>query len=138
VRTMLAARQETDRLRVVADQRGQPTSASDLAIAILAILGRLESAGWQDRFGGIFHAAGSGETTWHGLAAAIFEEAARHGVTPPEIVPIDTAAWPTPVRRPADSRLDCGRLADVFGIRLPPWRESLGAIVDEVLGAAPG
>ena len=137
VRTMIAARRKTARLRVVADQRGQPTSAADLAAAIIAILARIESAGWQPRFGGLFHAAGSGETTWHGLATAVFEEAARHGIAPPEIAPIRTADWPTRARRPADSRLDCTRLADVFGIRLPPWRESLRPLIDELLDAPP-
>ena len=135
VRTMLAARQKTNRLRVVADQRGRPTSASDLAAAILAILHRVECTGWQEGYAGVFHIAGSGETTWHGLATAIFEEAARHGLTAPEIVPIATSDWPTPARRPPDSRLDCTRLAEVFGLRLPLWRESLGPIIDEILCA---
>ncbi|HUC17498.1 MAG TPA: dTDP-4-dehydrorhamnose reductase [Acetobacteraceae bacterium] len=137
VRTMIAARGKTDHLRVVADQCGQPTSAADLAAAILAILRRVESAGWQERFGGIFHAAGTGETTWHGLATAVFEEAARHGVTPPEIAPIRTEDWPTRARRPADSRLDCGRLAEIFDLRLPPWRESLHGLVDELFDGRP-
>ncbi len=137
VRTMIAARARTGRLRVVADQRGQPTAAADLAAAILAILRRVASEGWQDRFSGIFHAAGSGETTWHGLAAAVFEEAARHAVPPPEIVPIGTAEWPTRARRPADSRLDCSRLAATFGLRLPPWRESLRPLIDEIFDGAP-
>ncbi|HWA78840.1 MAG TPA: dTDP-4-dehydrorhamnose reductase [Acetobacteraceae bacterium] len=137
VRTMIAARSKTDHLRVVADQLGQPTSAADLASAILAILRRIESAGWQERFGGIFHAAGTGETTWHGLATAVFEEAARHGVIPPEITPIRTEDWPTRARRPADSRLDCERLAEIFGVRLPPWRESLRGLVDELFDGRP-
>ena len=76
VRTMLAAGQSRDRLRVVADQRGCPTAAADLARAILAVAAQLV-AGWQDRFAGVFHAAGTGDTTWHGLAVAAFEEAAR-------------------------------------------------------------
>ncbi|HUA78467.1 MAG TPA: dTDP-4-dehydrorhamnose reductase [Acetobacteraceae bacterium] len=133
VRTMIAARARTDKLRVVADQRGQPTSAADLAAAILSILARIEGEGWQERFGGVFHAAGGGETTWHGLAAAVFEEAARHGVAPPEVAPIRTADWPTRARRPADSRLDCARLAATFGLRMPPWRESLRPLIDTLL-----
>ncbi len=137
VRTMIAARSKTDRLRVVADQRGQPTSAADLAAAIFAIIHRIKSEGWQDRFGGLFHAAGGGETTWHGLATAVFEEAARHGVPPPEIAPIRTGDWPTRARRPADSRLDCTHLAEIFGIRLPLWRESLPPLVDALFDAVP-
>src|ERR1039458_8162312 len=69
VRTMLRVGAERDRLRVVADQKGCPTTAVDLADAILAIAARLR-AGWRDSYAGVFHAAGTGETTWHGLAAA--------------------------------------------------------------------
>lgn len=134
VRTMLAARQKTDQLRVVADQLGSPTSANDLAAVVIAILGRIESVGWQESFGGVFHAAGSGEATWHDLATAAFEAASRYGIAPPTITPIQTAQWPTPAQRPADSRLDCEHLAEVFGVRFPPWRESLGAIINECLG----
>lgn len=136
VRTILAARQKTDQLRVVADQFGSPTSAADLAAAIIAILRRIESTGWQPGFGGIFHVAGCGQATWHALATATFEEASLRGVARPTITPIQTAQWPTPAQRPADSRLDCERLAEVFGLRLPSWRESLGAIIDECLGGA--
>ncbi len=135
VHAMLAAREKTSRLRVVADQRGRPTSACDLADAILAIVHQIDRCGWQERYAGVFHIAGSGETTWHGLATAIFEEAARHGLAKPEIAAIATAEWPTPARRPADSRLDCSRLAEVFGLRLPPWRASLGPIIDEIVHA---
>jgi dTDP-4-dehydrorhamnose reductase len=129
VRTMLAAARRTNRLRVVADQRGCPTTAADLADAILAVAERLD-----DR-AGVFHAAGTGWTTWHGLARATFEEAARHGLTPPEGEAITTADWPTPARRPPDSRLDCGRLAATFGVRLPHWRDSLRATVDAIFAA---
>lgn len=126
VRTMLGAARKTNHLRVVADQKGCPTTAADLATAILAIAER----GWRE--GGVFHAAGTGWTTWHGLAVAAFEDAARHGLTPPEVTPIATADWPTPARRPPDSRLDCDRLAEVLGVRLPHWRDSLRATVDAI------
>lgn len=132
VLTMLNARARTDRLRVVADQIGCPTSARDLAQVILQIATRIRADGWDDRYGGLFHAAGTGWTSWHGLATAVFEEAARHGMTPPVVEPIATADWPSPVHRPPDSRLDCTRLAETFGLRLPPWRESLARVIDEV------
>lgn len=132
VRTMIGAARKTDRLRVVADQRGCPTSAADLAAAILAVARRLLDR-WDDRYAGIFHAAGTGATTWHGLAEAVFEDAERHGLRRPEVTPIGSAEWPTPVKRPADSRLDCGRLEATFGVRLPPWRGSLTKIVDLIL-----
>jgi len=132
VRTMLNAATKTNHLRVVADQQGNPTAANDLADVILAIAARIARDGWRDEFAGIFHATASGATTWHGFACAIFEEAARHGLTPPTVEAITTADWPTPVRRPADSRLDCEKLNAVFGLRLPPWRESLARVIDQV------
>jgi dTDP-4-dehydrorhamnose reductase len=136
VRTMLRLGAERDRLRVVADQRGCPTTAADLADAILAIARRLR-AGWRDDYAGIFHAAGGGETTWHGLAVATFEEAARHGARPPAVEPISTTEYPTKAKRPADSRLNCDKLARVFGARLPPWRPSLARVIDRVFASAP-
>ena len=131
VRTMLRVGAERDRLRVVADQRGCPTTAADLADAILAIAGRLRE-GWRDDYAGVFHAAGSGETTWHGLAVATFEAAARFGARVPVVEAITTADYPTKARRPTDSRLDCAKLASVFGVRLPAWRPSLARTIDAV------
>jgi dTDP-4-dehydrorhamnose reductase len=132
-RTMLGAARRFPSLRVVADQRGTPTAAPDLAYAILEIAERLRSTGWRAEYRGIFHATGAGETTWHGFATAIFEEAASLGQKTPEVNAITTADWPTPARRPADSRLNCDRLARVFGIQLPEWRKSVGPIVKQLL-----
>jgi dTDP-4-dehydrorhamnose reductase len=134
---MLTVGKTRDRLTVVADQRGCPTAAADLAAAILAIAAVL-SDGWRDAYAGIYHAAGSGETTWHGLAVAVFEEAARYGFKAPTVAPIITAEWPTPVTRPADSRLDCTRLARVFGVTLPPWRAGLARTIDALFAATGG
>lgn len=131
VRTMLRVGAERDRLRVVADQKGCPTTAADLADAILAIAARLRD-GWQDRYAGVFHAAGSGETTWHGLATATFAEGGRYGARVPTVEAITTAEYPTKAKRPADSRLDCGKLAQVFGVRLPDWRASLARTIDTI------
>jgi dTDP-4-dehydrorhamnose reductase len=131
VRTMLRVGAERDRLRVVADQRGCPTTAADLAAAILAIASLLR-AGWRDSYAGVFHAAGSGETTWHGLAVATFEAAARFGARVPVVEAITTADYPTKAKRPADTRLDCSKLATVFGVRLPDWRGSLARTIDTV------
>jgi dTDP-4-dehydrorhamnose reductase len=129
VRTMVNAGRKTDSLRVVGDQRGCPTSAADLAAAILQVARRMQD-GWDDRYAGLFHAAGGGETTWHGLAEAVFEDAERHGLRRPTVTPITIADWPTPVKRPADSRLDCDKLRTVFGAQLPDWRASVTRIVD--------
>lgn len=132
VRTMLALAQRNNVLRVVADQRGCPTSASDLAAVILDIIAGIARDGWQDRFAGIYHAAGSGETTWHGLAEAIFSLAESHGLPPPSVEPIPTDQWPTRAKRPPDSRLDCSRMQAVFGLRLPHWHDGLSRTVDAI------
>jgi len=133
VKTMLRLAETRDTISVVSDQQGCPTAAADLAAAILAIADRIETQGWNDRFAGIVHAAGRGETTWHGLATAVFDEAARHGAKVPKaIIPIPTAAYPTPARRPPNSRVDCTRLEVVFDVRLPAWQTSLTRTIDEI------
>jgi dTDP-4-dehydrorhamnose reductase len=132
-RTMLGAARRFPTLRVVADQRGTPTAAPDLAAAILSISLKIRQDGWQDGFRGIYHATGTGETTWHGFATRIFEIAAGAGLPPPVVTPITTADWPTPAKRPADSRLDCGKLTRVFGCRLPDWQDSVGPIVRQLM-----
>jgi dTDP-4-dehydrorhamnose reductase len=135
VRTMLTLARTRDRLSVVADQTGCPTAAGDLADAILAIADRVLQSGWRAQFAGLYHAAGSGWTTWHGLATAVFAAAAKHGRPVPTVLPISTAEWPTPVRRPADSRLDCSRLAETFGVRLPDWQDSVPPTVEAILAS---
>jgi dTDP-4-dehydrorhamnose reductase len=136
LRTILfAAARRPEPLRVVADQLGNPTAAGDLAAAILAIAGRLAREGWDARFGGVFHAAGAGATSWHGFATAIVAEAARHGLCAPMPEPIGTADWPTRAPRPADSRLVCDRLAKTFGVVMPPWQEGMARHVREIFAA---
>lgn len=132
LQTMLDAAKRTDRLRVVADQRGTPTAAGDLAATIMQLAGRLAIMPWNPAWRGIFHATGSGATTWHGFATAIFEEAAKYGVTPPTIEPIASTDWPTLVRRPPDSRLDGSKLGRTFGIVLPEWRDALSRTIADL------
>jgi dTDP-4-dehydrorhamnose reductase len=135
VRTMLRLGAERDKLSVVADQCGCPTTAADLADAVLAIVARIRNDRWQDGYAGVFHAAGSGWTTWHGLATACFAAAARHGKRVPSVAAITTAEYPTKARRPPDSRLDCAKLEAVFGVRLPLWDDSLVRTVDAIIAA---
>ena len=136
VRTMLAVGQRNPQMRVVADQLGCPTSAPDLAAAIAGIAACIAESGWQDRYAGIYHATGTGETTWHGLAIATFEAASRHGQVAPAVEGISTDQWPTKARRPPDSRLDCRKLEAVFGLRLPHWRDGVDRTVDAIFAAA--
>ncbi|MCX5616497.1 dTDP-4-dehydrorhamnose reductase [Bombella sp. TMW 2.2559] len=135
VRTMLNAGAKNPRLRVVGDQRGNPTSSDDLAAVVLGIIDRIRATGWQDSYAGIFHATGSGEATWHELACHALEQAARHGQAMPEVEAIMTADWPTPAARPADSRLDNGKLERVFGQKMPDWRDSVARTVDQLMKA---
>lgn len=130
VLTMLNAAKTMPRLRVVADQVGCPTAAGDLAAALLRVVDQV--AEWRPEYRGIFHAASAGSTSWHGFAVALFEEASRYGVAVPEIAAIATADWPTPAKRPANSRLDCAKLERVFGVRLPEWRDGLRRTVEQI------
>jgi dTDP-4-dehydrorhamnose reductase len=132
-RTMLNAARKTNALRVVGDQRGTPTAASDLAAAILAIIAKIQQTGWRDGYKGIYHATNAGETTWHGFAEKIFEIAAPLGIPQPTVTAIATADWPTPAKRPADSRLDGAKLAQTFGITMPAWDVSLAPIIRDLV-----
>ncbi len=128
VKTMLRLARERKVIRVVADQQGCPTSAADVAEAILAIAARLQGNRW-----GTYHYCGEGPTTWHAFAEAILVEARKHTLLVAEQVePITTAQYPTPARRPANSVLDCSLVARTFGIEPPPWRESLTHVISEL------
>jgi dTDP-4-dehydrorhamnose reductase len=131
VRTMLRLSETQLMVKVVDDQRGTPTSAADLAAAILAIVERLRSANGRDH-AGIYHLAGEGETSWHGFAAAIFASLARRGRRVPRLQAITTAEYPTPARRPQNSCLDSSRADLILGVRLAPWRSSLERCLDQL------
>lgn len=129
VLTMLQLAGKQDVLKVVADQHGSPTSAADLADAILTVAGRIGQGGtgW-----GTFHFAGGGVTSWHGFAAAVMELCLPLGRPRPELVPIATADFPRPARRPANSVLNCTRIGQVHGIVPRPWREALADVGREL------
>lgn len=132
VKTMLRLGADRPQLRVVADQFGRPTAASDIAAAI-AYLDPLLGRGDVD---GLLHFGGDEPTTWHGFAEAIFDRAARHGQPCPMVEAIGTADYPTPARRPANSVFDCGRFLALPGASLPSWRRSLDQVVDVLLVGA--
>lgn len=136
VRTMLAVGAQRPALRVVADQRGAPTAAPDLADAIAAVLARLRETGWRPEYRGVFHATGGGEASWHEFALAVFAEAAPFGGPSPAVEAIATAEYPTKAARPADGRLDCGKLARTFGVALPHWRDGLKRVIRGLYGGA--
>lgn len=132
VKTMLRLGREREVLRVVDDQRGNPTSALDLAEAILRIAPGL--MGRQPQ-GGVFHLCGGGDTTWCGFARWIFETSARSGGPAPRIEAIATADYPTPAKRPANSRMDTSAFRARFGFGLRPWQEASDETVLRLLAS---
>lgn len=132
LRTMLRLAAERDELRVVADQFGTPTWSRMIAATTALALARY--TGQQ----GTYHLAAAGETSWHGFASAIVSLATETGTlskTPP-VRRITSADFPTPAQRPANSRLDCSRLADDFNLRLPDWEKQLRLCLDEAHSAS--
>jgi dTDP-4-dehydrorhamnose reductase len=132
VRTMLRLNETRDEVGVVADQYGNPTSALDIADAVIAIATKVRG----DRspaLRGLFHMTGSGEATWADLAEAVFDQAAARSRRVTRVKRIATADYPTPARRPANSRLDNEKLARVYGFRLPEWRQSAADCCDRLL-----
>jgi dTDP-4-dehydrorhamnose reductase len=141
VRTMLRLLStKKDPLRVVADQNGAPTAATDLADSILALMLFSEDLACQGTnapgtpvlapalkdLSGVYHCAGTGDTTWAGLAEAVRDYLrTQRNLQPPEIIPVPSTEYPTPAARPLNSRMDCSKLATNFGIRLPHWRQSV-------------
>jgi dTDP-4-dehydrorhamnose reductase len=126
VRTMLRLNETRDEIAVVADQRGNPTSALDIADALLSVVKRIRYDS-SPSLRGVFHVAGSGEATWAEFAEAIFEEVHTRGRHLTRVRRITSAEYPVPARRPANSRLDTEKLRRVYGLELPDWRPSLAA-----------
>ena len=126
--TMLRLAKERDELRVVADQVGTPTPAALIADVTAAVLAR------PFRDSGIWHLTAAGQTSWHGFAEAIVDEAHARGLIErkPTVAPIATVDYPTPARRPAYSSLDTTKLAHDFAIDLPLWRTGLLRTLDEL------
>jgi dTDP-4-dehydrorhamnose reductase len=131
VKTMLRLAQTRDEIGVVDDQVGNPTWAGDCARAMLLAAEALadSDAGAE----GVFHVAGEGDATWAAFAAAIFAERERRGLGfSPRVRRITTAEYPTPARRPANSRLDCGKFLRQFGWRPGPWPAALSRCFDDL------
>jgi dTDP-4-dehydrorhamnose reductase len=132
VRTILRLAREQERLTVIDDQRGCPTSARDLAKACLDIALLCAAEPEQTQYG-VYHFAGAGAATWFEFANAIVEQAAGQLGRLPQVVPIPTAQRPSPALRPADSRLDCTAIQTAFGLEPRPWRRALAETVDRLL-----
>ncbi len=133
-RTMLRLAAERERLTVIDDQRGAPTGAELIADVSAHALARLLRTGTG---AGIYHRAAAGETSWHGYASPVITTARR---LKPELAlkvqaidPVPTSAFPTPARRPHNSRLDTQKLQQAFGLSLPPWQQGVERLLAEIL-----
>jgi dTDP-4-dehydrorhamnose reductase len=141
LRTILKAARERDRLRIVADQYGAPTWSRDLARMTAHVIAQVERRTSNDNllaalsmFNGIYHACGAGETTWFGFAseAVTMLREREPGAPLAELDAITTAEYPTPAKRPANSRLNCEKLAATFGWKMMDWRDSLREVMAEL------
>jgi dTDP-4-dehydrorhamnose reductase len=138
--SILRFAREREHLRIVADQHGAPTWSYDLARMTAHVIAGREEAAWQNDgslaeslapVGGVYHAGGSGETTWFGFAAQAIDDLRK---LEPEtklasVEPIATSEYPTPAKRPVNSRLDCSKLDTVLGWRMPEWQDSLTQVM---------
>jgi dTDP-4-dehydrorhamnose reductase len=133
-KTMLRLAQERERLTVINDQFGAPTGA-DLLADVTAHAIRQVLAHPQDA--GLYHLAAAGETTWHAYAQHVLAQALLEKPTLPikatELAPVPTSAFPTPARRPLNSRLATQHLQSTFGLTLPPWQQGVNRMLAEVL-----
>ena len=135
IKTMLRLAENRNAVGVVDDQWGTPTYAPHLADAILIIAQKLFEATRNKRtkLAGLYHAAGSGETTWCRLARTAFAASSARGGPTAVVNAIATADYPTKARRPPNSRLNCTKLEGSFGVSMPDWQLGVQACVKAVL-----
>lgn len=121
VKTMLRLAETRDALNVVADQIGGPTPAADIAAALLKMADAMKNG----QQGGIYHFAGQPDTSWAGFAEEIFRQAGKQVA----VTGIPTSDYPTPAARPLNSRMDCGKIKQDFGIEAPDWKDGLAQVL---------
>ncbi|MCE5387719.1 MAG: dTDP-4-dehydrorhamnose reductase [Acidithiobacillus sp.] len=135
-KTMLRLAAERESLRVVADQWGAPTSAELLADATALILWQLLQHPQDQERAGIYHLSAQGETSWHGYAQYLLAAARDLGwslrCAPEAVEAIPSTAYPVPAPRPANSRLDCRKVQERFGLCLPPWQLQVRRLLEEL------
>jgi dTDP-4-dehydrorhamnose reductase len=136
LQTMLRLAAEGPEVRVVDDQRGAPTFAADIAEAVARIIAACTPRSDGDERFGTFHLASDGETSWCGFARAIMAGSAARGGPSAAVAAIATRDYPTRVRRPAYSKLSTAKLARVYGLSLPHWRDGLSRCLDARVGPA--
>ncbi|NHX27584.1 sugar nucleotide-binding protein, partial [Escherichia coli] len=121
---MLRLAETRDKLTVVADQIGGPTPAADIAATLLT-MARAMRAG---QGGGTYHYGGQPHVSWADFAREIFAQAGKAV----EVAEIPSSDYPTPAKRPLNSRLDCAKLASEFGVKPPLWKDGLAAVLAEL------
>ena len=136
-KTMLRLAGDRDELKVVADQFGAPTSASLIADVTAHIARQMLRDGADGFPFGVYHLAAAGETSWHAYAQYVIGEAIGIGkalkAAPERVLPIPASSYPTPARRPQNSRLDTHKLRQTFGLHLPHWQEGVKHILQQIL-----
>jgi dTDP-4-dehydrorhamnose reductase len=133
VRTVLRLSAERDRIRVVDDQLGCPTYAPDIANVVITMARTLIISGWNSKFSGVTHLAGPDALTWCAFAREVIRGAAARGGRSIPVDPISTSDYPTPAKRPANSRLSTTRLTSIFNVHLPHMNSSLANCLDRLL-----
>lgn len=132
VKTMLRLGKERDQLRVVADQTGAPTLADDIAAAVVLVAKALTESN-----AGTYHYTAEGATTWHAFATAIWAKAGPKLGRQPTIEPIPSSGYPTPAKRPQNSRLDGSKIVGTFGVVRRPWERALDETLSRLLEEKP-
>jgi dTDP-4-dehydrorhamnose reductase len=133
MRTMLKLAPTREEIRVVADQHGAPTSASAIAAAIMAVADNLVARPQDVSLRGVFHmTASNGPASWADFAQEIFRLSKERGGPSARVVPITTAEYPTPARRPQWSLLDSSKLERIHGVRMKDWKDELSVVIDEI------
>jgi len=136
-KTMLRLAADRDELKVVADQFGAPTSAALLADVTAHLARQLQREGATKFPFGTYHLAAAGETSWHEYARFVIGEAVKAGkaikAAPERIIPIPASAYPTPAKRPQNSRMDTSHIQSTFGLQLPHWQQGVSHILQQIL-----
>lgn len=135
VKTMLRLAEQRDELNVVDDQLGCPTYAPDIAGVSLSIAHAITHG---DMSRGVYHLTNKGETSWSGFARNIFKLSTIRGGPDCRVNAIPTTDYPTPAKRPKNSRLDCGALMSDFNLTLPKWQDGLERCLDQLLSSVKG
>jgi dTDP-4-dehydrorhamnose reductase len=132
LKTMLRQAVLAQSCAVVDDQQGNPTSALDIGDAILEVAANLLDSDHPE-LRGVFHMTGRGDASWADFALEISDHARRAGGSRLEITRVPSSAYPTPAKRPTNSRLDCTKLSSVHGVALPQWQVSTAAVVQRLM-----